>query len=83
MMQNVGGACAKSVGNSFDENSPISKTVPDVVGLSLADATLSIEAAGLTLGSVAGSVDPVASQDPTDGTRVTSGTPVDLTMSAP
>jgi len=56
--------------------------VPNVVGSTLLDATTAIESAGLTVGTVTGTVDPVASQDPAAGAFVGIGSTVDLTLTA-
>lgn len=56
--------------------------VPNVVGLSLVDATAAIEGAGLVLGSVTGTTDPVVSQDPVSGSLVDPGTLVDVALTA-
>lgn len=57
-------------------------TVPNLVGLTLAAATDAITGAGLTLGTVTGTTDPVLSQDPAAGAEVAPYTAIDLTMTA-
>ncbi len=62
-------------------------TVPNVVGLTLTVAEIELTNAGLTVGTITKINDPtnppntVLSQSPKAGTKVTSGTPVDLTVS--
>lgn len=56
--------------------------VPDVVGLSQVDATAAITGAGLVLGTVTGTTDPVVSQDPVAGVMVDLGSAVDITITA-
>ena len=56
-------------------------SVPVVVGLTEAQATTDITDVGLIVGTVDGDIDPVESQDPTGGTRVSLGTAVNLTLS--
>ena len=74
-------------GGSATQSFTINVTVPDVVGLTEAQATTNITSAGLVIGTVtqansdtvpAGSV---ISQDPTAGTQAAPGTAVDLVIS--
>ena len=66
---------------------PAPVTVPDVVGLSGAQAQTDIEAAGLTVGDVTEQysdsvpADNVISQDPAAGSSVAPGSPVNLVVS--
>jgi serine/threonine-protein kinase len=56
-------------------------TVPDVKGLTLAQANTRLEQAGLTPGEVSGNARrPVASTDPAAGTSVRRGSRVDLRL---
>jgi len=64
---------------------PMNVTIPSVVGLSQADATSSIQAAGLTVGTVKQEVSTstagtVIAQDPAAGTVVPGGVTVNLTV---
>jgi len=54
--------------------------VPNVVGMTTAEATTALSDAGFTLGTVTGTIDPVASQSPTAGSFEILGTAVDLTL---
>ena len=57
-------------------------SVPDVVGLTQVAATAAITGAGLVLGTVTGTVDPVISQSPVAATIVALGSSVDITLTA-
>ena len=56
--------------------------VPNVVGQTQVAATATITGAGLTLGTVTGTVDPVAGQDPIAGTIVAPLSAVNIVMAA-
>jgi len=56
--------------------------VPNVVGQTQVAATATITGAGLTLGTVTGTVDPVAGQDPIAGTIVAPLSAVNIAMAA-
>lgn len=56
-------------------------TVPNLAGLSLAVASTTLFAAGLTVGAVVSPVDAVVSQSPAAGASVAPGTPVNLVLS--
>lgn len=56
--------------------------VPNIVGLTAAQADLDIVAAGLIVGVVTGTVDPVISQDPVADTLVIPGSAVDYTLTS-
>lgn len=60
----------------------IPTTVPDVVGLTQAFASVAILDAGFTNNAVIGSVDPVASQSPAAGTDATPHSFIDITMTS-
>jgi len=64
-----------------------SAVVPQLVGLSSADASAALKAAVLRIGNVLGGTlserDTVASQSPASGTRVPMGSRVDFTISIP
>ncbi|MFE5672776.1 PASTA domain-containing protein [Agromyces sp. NPDC056523] len=66
-----------------DLNAPPTFTaVPDLVGLTLAEAQDALADAGLAAGIISGTGDRVGEQSLAPGTEVTAGTPVDLTMQA-
>ena len=73
---------SKSVGNSIGLDTYNKVAVPDVVGLTQAAETTAITDASLTVGTVTGTVDPVASQNPIAGSLAERGSSVDITLTA-
>ena len=79
---------AESAVDLVVSDGPAPVIVPDVVDLSLADATTTLNAAGLDLGNTSEQSDEtvpegdVISQDPAAGTEVAAGSEVDLVISS-
>ena len=72
---------SKSAGAFYDVNAEV-VTIPSLVGLTQVAATARLIGVGLTLGTVTGTVDPVASQSPVATTIVAVGSAVNITLTA-